>query len=115
MKIKIFTSEQEANIFIDTVKPLSLEYHKKLLHDKIVLTYDETLTPEAVRKKKIRNDEAEALAGIQEAMMHLQYLYLIADQSEEDAKIVEGSIKGTEQNIKNYQAKLKAIELWKSE
>lgn len=115
MKIKTFTSEQEANAFIDTVKPLSLEYHKKPFRDKIVLIYNEILTPEAVRKKKIEDDEKEALNGIEEAQMHLEYLEIIAGQSDEEAKITEGSIKSTKQNIKNYQSKLKAIELWQDQ
>lgn len=110
MKIKTFDSEEEVNAFIDTIKPISLE-----VKDKIILIYDDHPSPEEVREKKIRDDESEARAGLQEAVMHLQYLNIIADQSEEDAKIVEASIKGCKQNIKNYQAKLKAIELWKNE
>lgn len=116
MKIKTFTAEDEANQFIDTVKVISLEHQRREnCPDKIVVIYAETLTPETTRLKKIHEDEQEALNGIEDAKMHLQYLEIIAAQSEEDAKIVEGSIKGTKQNIKNFEAKLKAIELWKSE
>ena len=113
MRIKTFISEAEANTFIKTVKPLSLEYHKKPFCDKIVLIYNDLLTSEAVRKKKIEEDEREALTGLEEAQMHLEYLDIVASQSEDEAKLTEGSIKSTKQNIKNYQAKLKAIELWK--
>ncbi len=55
------------------------------------------------------------MVGLKEAEMQLQYLQTIANLSEEDAKIVKGSIEGVEGNIKNYKAKLKTIELWKNE
>lgn len=111
MQIKTFKSEQKANDFIKTIKPISLSYEK----GKIVLIYSTFPTVEEMKAKKIREDEAEAMVGLKEAEMQLQYLQIVASFSEEDAKIVEGSIKGVEGNIKNYKAKLATIELWKNE
>jgi len=111
MYIKTFTNTKKANDFIDTVKPQSVEYQD----GKIIVFYNKTPTVEEMRKKKIREDEAEALIGLEEAKMQLEYLETIEKLSEEDAKIVEGSIKGCKQNIKNYQAKLETIKLWKSQ
>ena len=115
MFIKVFTNPNEANNFIKTIKPLSVEYQKGLFRDKITVTYTKFSTVKEMRDKKIRDDEAEALVGLEEAYMQLEYLQTIEKLSDEDAKIVEGSIKGCKQNIKNYQAKLETIELWKSQ
>lgn len=111
MQIKTFISELEANDFIKTIKPISLSYEK----GRIVLIYSTFPTVEEMKAKKIREDKAEAMVGLKEAEMQLQYLQTIANLSEEDAKIVKGSIEGVEGNIKNYKAKLKTIELWKNE
>jgi len=115
MFIKVFTNSNEANNFIKTIKPLAVEYQKGLFRDKIIITYSEFSTVKEMRAKKIKDDEAEARIGLEEAFMQLEYLQNIEKLSEEDAKIVEGSIKGCKQNIKNYQAKLETIELWKSQ
>jgi hypothetical protein len=115
MFIKVFTNPEEANNFIKTIKPLSIEYQKGVFRDKIVLTYTITPTVKEMRAKKIREEEAESLVGLEEAFMQLEYLQAIEKLSEEDAKIVEGSIKGCKQNIKNYQTKLETIKLWKSQ
>ena len=111
MYIKLFYNTDEANSFIKGVKVVTVQYDQGT----IVVIYNPILSPEETRAKKIQDDEAEALAGLEEAKMHLQYLEIIKGQGEDEAKIVEGSIKGAEQNIKNYQAKLTAIELWKKQ
>lgn len=111
MYIKTFNFTDEANDFIKEVKVVSVQYDQGT----IVVIYNPILSPEHMRAKKIKDEEAEALVGLEEAKMHLQYLEIIKSQGEEEAKIVEGSIKSAEQNIKNYQAKLTAIELWKKQ
>lgn len=111
MFIEIFNTTNEANEFIKTVKPLSVEY----TDNQIVVFYNVMQTPQEVRADKIKNDKAEALAGLEEAQMTLQYLETVGKLSDEDAKIVEGSIKGCQQNIKNYRAKLNTVLLWEQE
>ena len=110
MYIKTFDNELEANAFIDTVKPLSVSYED----GGIIVIYNTIPTVAEMKAKKIRDDEAEALVGLAEAEMQLIYLNTVKDQSDEDAKIVKNSLESCEQNIKNYKAKLKAIEIWKS-
>lgn len=111
MQIKIFTKEEEANNFIKEVEPISLEYHNYY----IILIYQEIPSLEERKAKKIKEDEREAMYGLEEAKMQLVYLNLVSKQSDEMFNITKKSIETTEQNIKNYQSKLQAIALWKKE
>jgi hypothetical protein len=110
MKIQTFTSAEEANAFVDTVKVKDIQYYD----GEIVVFYNTYLSVSEVRDMKILEDENDALVALTQAEMHLEYLEEVKRSTPEEGLADVGTgIENTKQNIINQKAKLATVAKWK--
>lgn len=101
MNIKTFTQEEEANTFADGVKVSKFE----LQGDKYVITYAPFYTEEQLIESRLKNDEEEAIIGLQQAEMQLKYLQAKEHPSEEE----KAGLKTLKANKEFYKLKLRVV------